>query len=119
MHALKLRKEALQSNLLLAVNSRHSFTRAALISLVGLGMVAGLASCGGGEPSDAVNSTSQAFTVVGVDKASVSFSNSNAASRASQVTVRVARDSTGAPSLQADQVPLGSVYQFTPLDLVN
>jgi hypothetical protein len=87
--------------------------------MLGLGLGFGRAACGGAESTDAVNSTFQAFTVVGVDKASVSFTNSGAAKRASQDTVRVARDSTGAPSLQADQLPLGPVYQFTPLDLFN
>jgi hypothetical protein len=103
----------------LAVSWRHSLAKAALASLLGLGLGFGLAACGGGEPTDAVNSTTQGFTVVGADKASVSFSESAAAKRASQVTFRVARNSTGAPSLQADQTPLGPVYQFTPLDLAD
>jgi hypothetical protein len=102
-----------------AVSWRQSLAKAALASMLGLGLGFGLAACGGGEPTDAVNSTTQGFTVVGADKASVSFSESAAAKRASQVTVRVARDSTGAPSLQADQTPLGPVYQFTPLDLAD
>ena len=87
--------------------------------MLGLSLGFGLAACGGGESTDAVNSTCWAFTVVGVDKASVSFPNSAAASRALRVTIRVARDSTGAPSLQADQTPLAPVDQFTPLDLAD
>jgi hypothetical protein len=38
------------------------------------------------------------------------------AEQARAVTVRVARDGTGAPTLGEGQLPLGAIYQFTPLD---
>lgn len=101
----------------------HRWLRSVCSATLSVALIVSVVACGGGnEPSDAVNSNSRMFTVVGADKASVRFSaaaSSSSGKLVGQVTVRVARDSTGAPALLGDQFPLGPVYQFTPLDMVG
>jgi Immunoglobulin domain len=122
MHAFVILRFIFRKRLDCIRVARQTFLKLAISTTIGLSLAAcggGSSEKGGGEQLDAVNSTPEAFTVVGVDKASVSFSNSIGGKRAEQVTVRVARDSTGAPPLQDDQTPLGPVYQFTPLGFAD
>jgi len=79
--------------------------------------IAGIAltACGGGKSTDLQDSrTGATVTVAGADGASVKMS-AIALEAAQRVTVRVARDGTGAPDLPQSFSPAGSVYQFTPL----
>lgn len=77
-------------------------------------LAAVLAGCGGSDSTTAgEQSSSLPTTVTGADGASVHLRQTDRES-AQQATIRVARDSTGAPALEASYTPLGPVYQYTP-----
>lgn len=86
--------------------------RACTRALGGAVLAALLTACGGGDPSD--SSTSSTVSVTGADGASVTFDKRFALPK-SGVTVRVARDASGAPQLPANVAAVGGVYAFTPL----
>lgn len=80
--------------------------------LGGVALATLMTACGGGDSSDAPSASQT--RVSGADGASVTF-DKRIASPKSDVTVRVARDASGAPQLPANVVAVGGVYAFTPL----
>jgi ZU5 domain len=105
LRALQLRSALLRA--------RHQTIRAAGACALAL-LIAG---CGGSgsESADTNNDGGPLpITVSGADNASVSLRALDSA-RTEQVTVRVARDGSGAPALGQGYQPLGAIYQFTPL----
>jgi hypothetical protein len=83
-------------------------------------LAASLVACGGARDETEANALSvgDRISVKGADGASVSYL--PAGNHKSQaVTVRVARDGSGAPPLPAGYVAAGAVYQFTPLGLAR
>ena len=94
-----------------------SLKRACSRVLGGAVLVALLVSaCGGGDSADPSSSSSKA-TVAGADGASVTFDERNVAAKSGR-TVRVARNASGAPQLPPNAVPVGGIYEFTPLGLI-
>jgi hypothetical protein len=82
--------------------------------LVLCALVAAMVGCGGSDSTTTgEQSSSLPTSVAGADGASVHLRQINRDS-AQQATIRVARDSTGAPALDASLTPLGPVYQYTP-----
>jgi len=77
-----------------------------------------LNACGGNDSADTSTNASLPVTISGADGASVSL-RALPREAASQATVRVARDGTGAPLLGEGYTALGAVYQFTPLGWVE
>ena len=75
-----------------------------------------MSACGGGDSADS-SSSSSSVTVAGADGASVTFNERNVAAKAGR-TVRVARNASGAPQLPSNVVPVGGIYEFTPLGLI-
>ena len=75
-----------------------------------------VSACGGGDSADPSSSSSKA-TVAGADGASVTFDERNVAAKSGR-TVRVARNASGAPQLPPNAVPVGGIYEFTPLGLI-
>jgi alpha-tubulin suppressor-like RCC1 family protein len=78
-------------------------------------LVLALHGCGGGAGSESESSTTQQpqpSQVIGEDGAAVSMALSQPG-----VSVRVARDGTGAPPLDSTQQRVGSIYQFSPMGL--
>lgn len=76
-------------------------------------LAATLAGCGGNDNSSTNGQSSLPTTVTGADGAAVHLRQIQRDS-AQQATIRVARDSTGAPALNASLTPLGPVYQYSP-----
>lgn len=72
-----------------------------------------LTGCGGSDHSATDQQSSLPTTVTGADGAAVHLRQIQR-DTAQQATIRVARDSTGAPALDASFTPLGPVYQYTP-----
>jgi hypothetical protein len=96
-------------------HARRSVVLAAASSVFSLW----LAACGGSTQEDAASSSaSLPITVTGADEASVSFRALDE-QKAREVTIRVARDSSGAPPLGEGYLPISEVYQFTPLGWVE
>jgi hypothetical protein len=94
-----------------------SLRRACSRALGGAVLVALLVSaCGGGDSADPSSSSSK-VTVAGADGASVTFDERNVAAKSGR-TVRVARNASGAPQLPSNAVPVGGIYEFTPLGLI-
>jgi len=77
-----------------------------------------LGACGGSDSASTSSNASLPVTISGADGASVSL-RALPREAASQATVRVARDGTGAALLSEGYTPLGAVYQFTPLGWVE
>lgn len=77
-----------------------------------------LNACGGNNAAKTGSNASLPVTISGADGASVSL-RALPRETASQATVRIARDGTGAPLLGESYTPLGAVYQFTPLGWVE
>jgi len=103
-------------------NLRQQVWRSRAASLWGcLALVLALGGCGGGGGSGTAASTAlpdaQATidaaggSVVGPDQVSVTVP---AGAASAPVTVRIAKDSTGAPALPAGVVQQGAIYQITP-----
>jgi hypothetical protein len=95
--------------------------RAAVRVVSAFALLATVAACGGALDSSgsAVSAEPQLTlaertTVEGADGASVSYVPIHFGAKAAP-TVRVAKDSSGAPPLPAGFVAAGAVYQFTPL----
>lgn len=89
---------------------------AAVLSLCALG--ATLMACGGSDqPAESTSSTSL-VTVSGPDGAAVSLSPLQRQAH-QQATIRVARDSSGAPQLDSRLTPLSSIYQYSPLGWID
>lgn len=80
--------------------------------LGGVALATLMTACGGGDSGDAPSASQT--RVSGADGASVTFDKRIASPKA-DVTVRVARDASGAPQLPANVVAVGGVYAFTPL----
>jgi hypothetical protein len=73
-----------------------------------------LAACGGADPGGTAATPpapAQAQSVQGVDGAGLAFT---PADGSAAVTLRIARDGTGAPALPDDRQAAGAIYQFTP-----
>ena len=87
---------------------KHALSRV----LGGVALATLMAACGGGDSGDAPSDSQ--VRIAGADGASVTF-NKRIASPKTDVTVRVARDASGAPQLPANVVAVGGVYAFTPL----
>jgi hypothetical protein len=89
--------------------------RAGLVALV----VTALAACGGSDgdsalatpPPAAAPAAATPQTVQGPDGASLAFV---PADGSAAVTLRIARDGTGAPALPDDRSAAGAIYQYTP-----
>jgi len=77
-----------------------------------------LSACGGNDSASTSSNANLPVTISGADGASVSL-RALPREAASQATVRVARDGTGAPLLGESYTPLGAVYQFTPLGWIE
>jgi hypothetical protein len=94
-----------------------SLRRACSRALGGAVLAALLVSaCGGGDSTNPSSSSSK-VTVAGADGASVTFDERNVAAKSGR-TVRVARNASGAPQLPSNVVPVGGIYEFTPLGLI-
>lgn len=73
-----------------------------------------IAACGGSDPGGAAGTPpapAQAQTLQGADGAGLAFT---PAEGSAAVTLRIARDGTGAPVLPDDRQAAGAIYQFTP-----
>jgi hypothetical protein len=75
-----------------------------------------MSACGGGDSGDSSSSPSS-VTVAGADGASVTFDEHNVVAKTGR-TVRVARNASGAPQLPSNVLPVGGIYEFTPLGLI-
>jgi hypothetical protein len=71
-----------------------------------------LTACGGGKETSEDGQSSLPLSAAGPDGAAVRMRALGAGS--SEATLRVARDSSGAPALDPRLLPLGAVYQYTP-----
>lgn len=78
-------------------------------------LTAVLSACGGGQSAGETPSGA-AVKVVGADGAAVTIRQT---AQAPRVTVRAARDGTGAPLLPPGYASAGAIYQFTPLEWVG
>lgn len=87
------------------------------VSGCALGLV--LSACGGDDETNRTVEAELPVKVSGADGASVSLRPMERTGANKQVTIRVARDGSGAPLLGSNYRPLGAVYQFTPLGWVE
>ena len=88
-----------------------SISKLAAATTLSLGLIA----CGGEREQQAPQDNEARVTVQGADGASVSYARSTGDH--AKITVRVARDASGAQPLPQDLKPLSSIYQFTPLGM--
>lgn len=101
----------MRATLLCAAVTRVRKSIGIVLSLCVLG--GALAGCGGNDGSDGNVQSALPAAVTGPDGASVRMRTLRR-EPAQQATIRVARDSSGAPVLDARFTPLGSIYQYTP-----
>jgi alpha-tubulin suppressor-like RCC1 family protein len=85
------------------------------------GLVATLAACGGNDTAEAP--ATAVTVVIGPQGGTVSGPDGVQAiippgALSQPTTIGIARSSTGAPAMPADNPPVGSAYEFTPHDLV-
>lgn len=91
----------------------------ALISVLSVcALCTSITACGGGDKTAPDSSSGLAVAATGPEQASV-LTNPSPRKASQKATLRVARDSGGAPQLDSRFSPLGATYQYTPLGWVE
>ena len=96
-------------------NRAGRWTRIPAVALVGIA----LAACGGSEDAPSASTAAPSAQTVGPEGGTLTGENGlavavSAGAVSGQVTIRMARDATGAPAIPADARPAGPTFAFTP-----